>query len=134
MARYALKTRVEVDTTRREIEHTLTKYGASKFGYYYGDGEAQVMFALKERHIKFLMKVVEKGPEARQRWRALLLCIKAKLESVDCGIESFDDAFMSHVVMPDGKTFGEHARPAMAAALKNGVAPTLLIGYEGKPT
>src|SRR4029453_1820841 len=40
----------------------------------------------------------------RQRWRALALCIKAKLESVESGIEEFEGAFMAQVVMPDGKT------------------------------
>ena len=45
----------------------------------------------------------------RQRWRALALCIKAKLEAVECGITSFEEEFLAHVVMPNGQTFGKLA-------------------------
>ena len=41
----------------------------------------------------------------RQRWRALALSIKAKLESVESDIEEFESAFMAQVVMPSSKKF-----------------------------
>lgn len=44
----------------------------------------------------------------RQRWRALALCIKAKLEAVECGIVSFEQEFLAHFQMPDGRTIGDH--------------------------
>ena len=62
----------------------------------------------------------------RQRWRALLFCIKAKLESVEAKIETFEEAFLAHVVLPDGKTVGEHALPAVAAIYKGGQLTPLL--------
>jgi hypothetical protein len=54
----------------------------------------------------------------REKWRAQLLCIKAKLVSVDSGIETFEDAFMAHVVMPDGQTVADHVRPRIASSYK----------------
>jgi hypothetical protein len=50
----------------------------------------------------------------RQKWRALLLCIKAKLESVASGIESFEEAFLAHVVLPNGQTVADHIAPRIA--------------------
>jgi hypothetical protein len=55
----------------------------------------------------------------RERWRALLLCIKAKLESVESGIETFEDAFLAHIQMPDGLTVGEHVKPNIALAYEH---------------
>jgi hypothetical protein len=52
----------------------------------------------------------------RSKWRALFLCIKAKLESVEAKIETFEDAFLAHIQMPDGHTVGEHVRPRIAEA------------------
>jgi hypothetical protein len=55
-----------------------------------------------------------------------LLCIKAKLEAVEAKIETFEEAFLAHVVLPDGKTVGEHALPAVAAIYKGGQLSPLL--------
>jgi hypothetical protein len=65
----------------------------------------------------------------RQRWRALSLCIKAKLESVESGIEEFETAFMGQVVMPDGKTIEEAVRPMITRAYETGKMPELLLTY-----
>lgn len=45
----------------------------------------------------------------RQRWRALALAIKAKLEAVECGITTFEEEFFAHLVIPGhgGKTMGQ---------------------------
>jgi hypothetical protein len=40
----------------------------------------------------------------------LLLANKAKLSSVEDGIETFEDAFLAHIVMPDGTTVSQHVR------------------------
>ena len=63
----------------------------------------------------------------RTRWRALLLCIKAKLESVESGIETFDTAFMAQIVLPDGRTVEERVLPEIEKAYLTGVAPTTLM-------
>ena len=122
---YAQHTKVSVDQTKTEIERTLTRYGADRFAYFTESGKAIIVFEAHDRRLKFELPlpvgVGEKEQKARrQKWRALLLCIKAKLESVESKIETFEEAFLAHVVMPDGKTVGAYAIPAIAAS------------YEGK--
>lgn len=65
---------------------------------------------------------------SRERWRQLHLCIKAKLEAIAQEIETFDEAFLSHVVMPDGRTVGEHTIGEMRAQLEGKPMRPLLAG------
>lgn len=62
----------------------------------------------------------------RQRWRALLLVIKAKLEATECGISSFESEFMANIVLPDGTTAGDFMLPQIAEVYKNGTMPPML--------
>jgi hypothetical protein len=55
-----------------------------------------------------------------------VLAVKAKLISVADGIETFEEAFMAHVVMPDGRTVAETITPNIALANKQGGAVPLL--------
>jgi hypothetical protein len=43
----------------------------------------------------------------RQRWRALALVIKAKLEAVTSGISTFEAEFLANTMLPDGRTVGD---------------------------
>lgn len=135
---YASTTTVPVDRTRTEIERTLTRYGADRFAYFAEAGRAVVLFEAKDRRIKFDLPLYAPKPGEnaaarkfreqliRSRWRALLLCIKAKLESVEASIETFEEAFLAHVVLPDGKTVGEHAGPMIAESYQRGSIVPLL--------
>jgi hypothetical protein len=125
---YARRTRVPVNQSRNEIEKTLVRYGASGFIYGYDKESAIVGFRMSERHVKFMLPM-KKGmneQQERQRWRALLLVIKAKLEAVSAGITVFDDEFMAHIVTPDGTTLGEQLRPQIESMYKTGKMPPLL--------
>lgn len=96
------------------------------------------MFEAHGRRLKFELPLLVAKPgenEAsrktreqitRSRWRALLLCIKAKLEAVESKIETFEEAFLSHVIMPDGRTVAEHAIPAIEQAYSSGSMVALL--------
>lgn len=101
MGRYAAKTEVSSSKSRDEIERTLTRYGADQFAYGWRDGAA-----------------------IKQRWRALALIIKAKLEAVESGISEFDDEFLANIMLPDGATVGEWFRPQLAEAYRIGSMPT----------
>ena len=130
---YARHTTVPIEQTKTEIERTLKRYGASSFAYYAEPRRASVMFEASHRRIRFDLPLPpgEDAKEAklrRSKWRALLLCIKAKLESVESEIETFEEAFMAHVIMPDGRTVGEHAIPRIAAAYENNEVGPLLPG------
>jgi hypothetical protein len=69
--------------------------------------------------------------EVRRRWRALALVIKAKLEAVASGIVSFETEFMAHIVLPDGRTIGQHVSPAIEAAYSSGKMSPLLPAFTG---
>lgn len=131
---YANKTSVAPEKSRGEIERTLSRYGATGFAYGTEIGRAMIGFQTKDRRIRFLLPLVppQRCTQAqaeqfvRSRWRALLLSIKAKLEAVEAGIESFDEAFMSHIVMPNGQTMAEHSLPYIKEAYSTGKMPPLL--------
>ena len=61
-----------------------------------------------------MMKAYERV--VRQRWRALLLIVRAKLEAILCGITTFDDEFLANIVIADGRTLGEWVAPQLEAA------------------
>ena len=154
MSRYAQSTSVSSEKSRAEIERTLARYGATGFLYGWNRGQAVVGFQMNERHIKFMLPMPDRDSDefqktpgrgqqrseeaaqaayeqaVRQRWRALALVIKAKLEAVESGITEFDDEFMAHIVLPDGQTVGQFMRPQIASAYETGDMPPLL-GYAG---
>jgi hypothetical protein len=156
MPRYAQSTNVRSDVSRAEIERTLKRYGAEAFGYLEDNGRIAIMFRAYGRHIRFLLPLPDPGARefthtagrfiarskdkrreayekaTRQRWRALALVIKAKLEAVDAGISVFEDEFMANIVLPDGKTVGQFMRPQIESAYSTGKMPPLLP-YHGDP-
>lgn len=66
----------------------------------------------------------------RQRWRALALVVKAKLEAVESGITTFEDEFLAHIVLPDGSTVGEFMVPQIELAYRTAVMPSVLPALE----
>jgi hypothetical protein len=123
---YAVRTKVPVTKSKTEIEAVLVKHGAKKFAYYIEPNRASVVFEASDRRIRFDLPLPEGEQKQRERWRALLLCIKAKLESVESRIETFEEAFLAHVVMPDNTTVSEGLIPQIRIAYKDGSMPTLL--------
>lgn len=128
---YAKHTKVPVEQTRTEIERTLKRYGADRFAYFGEDARAIIVFEANSRRIRFDLplpgeKADKNGRLTRQKWRALALCIKAKLEAVDSKIETFEEAFLAHVVMPDGKTVAEHTKDTIEKAYVGGAMVPLL--------
>lgn len=152
MSRYAQDTKVSLDASRAEIERTLRRYGAGAFAYGWEGDVATVMFRLGARHIRFRLALPDRNDRAfthtpgrnlprsaeaadkewvqaqRQRWRALALVIKAKLEAVEAGITTAEDEFLAHTVLPNGSTFGEWAAPQLDAAYEAGRMPALMPG------
>lgn len=159
MTRYAENTSVSVESSRGEIERTLQRYGAESFAYGWDQSKALIEFSTKERRIRFVLPLPDRNAEefrytparknerhpedqlkaweqaCRQRWRALALAIKAKLEAVEAGITSFEDEFMAHIVLPDGSTFGAWAKPEIERAYDTWTMPPALpaLGPGGGP-
>ena len=149
MARYARNTTVNEHKSRMEIETTLQRYGASSFMYGSKDGKALIGFEVKDRQIKMTLKMPDRKEfeidgrghgrgvrvidaaltkAIRQRWRALSLVVKAKLEAVDCGIATFEQEFLAYMVLPGGRTVAEELVPKLAAFYSEGKVPRLLAG------
>ena len=147
MAQYAERTQVSSDKSRADIEKTLTRYGASGFMYGWSNDTAHVAFEMSGRRVMFRLVLPARAEFAntetgrsrsaasaesayeqavRQRWRALALVIKAKLEAVESGITVFEEEFMAHIVLPDGKTVGTHLLPKIEEAYQTGKLPPLL--------
>lgn len=133
MTRYAERTTVPISKSRTDIEKTLKRYGATGFAYFEEGSKAAVAFKKDNRHVRISLNIPDGDTakherEARRLWRCLGMIVKAKLESVASGVTIFDDEFMSHIVMPDGSTIGDHVRPKIASAYQTGEMPTLLPG------
>ncbi len=152
MSRYASNTSVSRSKSIEEIESTLTRYGAQGFGYAWEGDTAMVQFQDANRRVRFMLTMPdrtsrefthtpgrgnERSPEAaykeweqacRQRWRALSLVVKAKLEAVEAGITSFEAEFLAHIVLPNGSTVADQALPAIAAAYETGKMQPMLQG------
>lgn len=146
---YAANTSVAVSKTKGEIDALLRKHKATSFGTMEEAARAQIAFQMQGRHIIFRLPLPDPSSKVfaltargqkrsdtaaleaweqacRSRWRALFLCIKAKLESIESGIETFEDAFLAHIMMPDGITVGEHAKPMIARSYEGGTSLPLL--------
>ena len=129
--RFAEGTSVPSGKTRLEIEDMLKKHGATSFIYGEHENVGNLRFAMRGRHIMFRLQLVDERQQAaehRRRWRVLLLTLKGKLESVaDQTVETFEEAFLAHTVMPDGSTVGAAMLPQLADAYKTGRQPEMRL-------
>ena len=150
---YAENTEVPASRSQTEIEALLDNHGAQRFVVAKDreTGRIILQFQLQNRICRFEIKLpspsvsgmmyshngrrrrsAESRERAmkqaeRQRWRALLLVIKAKLESVESGVETFEEAFLAHVMLPDGDLVGAKLQPLLAEAYETGRAPEMKL-------
>jgi hypothetical protein len=131
---YAKETKVDVETSQFEIQKLLQKYGATKFGIDWN--ELTIIFEIHQRKIKikitppqpsdrniqFTPQRRKRTPDQiisalaqakRQRWRALLLVIKAKLEAIEAGISTIDNEFLPYFILRNGQTLADHILPQL---------------------
>lgn len=138
---YAEKTSVPVDRSQGEIRKILTKYGANGFGIAEAGNRAMLTFDIKGKRIVFKLPLPNppsSNPTGasiktheqllRSRWRSLVLAIKAKLECVDSGITTLEQEFLAHILLPDGRIFGEMYIPQIEQSYKTKQMPPLLEG------
>ena len=130
-----------MERSRSEIETILSRYGADQFMYGQDNtrGLATIQFRANERHVRFLLTLPDQNDDevweqsCRQRWRALVLCIKAKLEAVEYEISEFEDEFMAHIVLPGDRTVSELMRPQIEKAYLSGDMPVGIAGLLPAP-
>jgi hypothetical protein len=148
--KYAETTSVSSEKSRAEIEKVLTRYGATGFMYGTTAEHAVVAFECHGRRVRFDIDLPDRNSDeftrtptrgtrrsrdaqmakfeqsVRQRWRALALVIKAKLEAVESGITEFDEEFLAHIVLPSGGTVGQFMLPQVNKSYESGDMPPLL--------
>lgn len=153
MTRYARDTNVSVEKSKMEIEQIVRRYGATGFASGWQGDRASLSFVIENRHVRFIMNLpspterrfthsghryAARTKEAataaweqgcRQKWRALALLVKAKLEAVDAKISTIEEAFFADIVLPDGKTVYEAARDNVRIAYETGEAVKLLSAH-----
>jgi hypothetical protein len=117
--------------------------------------QALIGFAMQNRRIRFVLTLpprsdftktgtgkerksiaaIDQAHEqaCRSLWRSLALVIKAKLEAIETGIATFDEEFMAHIVLPDGKTVGEHMTSQIEHVYQTGKMPPFLSGMRALP-
>lgn len=149
--RYAEGTTVAPEKSRMEIEQILRRYGATELASGWDHSRVALMFTAHDRRVRFdvpmpsiddmptvdgrgtrltpAKRIEKQDAEERRRWRALALAIKAKLEVVESGIAEFEDEFLAHIVVPDGRTVGQHVRPGIEETYESGtLRPLLALG------
>ena len=150
---YAENTSVSVERSKGELERLLAAHGATGFGYMIKDSTAVILFEARGRRIQFTLPLpsitdsavrltptgLDRQPAAvqdalaqatRARWRALVLVVKAKLESVALGITAFEEEFLAQTVLPGGQTAGQWMLPQIASAYESGRLPPMLPSGE----
>lgn len=146
---YAKGTDVSPVRSREEIERTLIRYKASQFAYGWEETRAVIGFVMCDRQIRFVLPMPDRQSKqftqtttgrarsgsaaatgyeqaVKQRWRALALVVKAKLEAVETGIVTFDQEFGMHMVLPDGSVVADLVMPSVNHAYLTGTMPQLL--------
>lgn len=153
---YAENTDVSVEKSIGEIVSLIKCAGAERIAQFEEPGRLAIQFFLKDRMLRFSVKLAswEDMPKrngrnsllteakrrdmarqhAKQRARALLLVIKAKLESVESAVETFDEAFLSNIVTPGGETVGDWLIPQIEEGYRIGVMPTSLLALPAPET
>lgn len=150
MGTYASTTEVSSDRSRAEIERTLSRWGADSFAYMSNRSQAQIAFEYDGKRIRFVLPLPDRDDRAfrltptgkpraqaaaatayeqavRQKWRALNLVVKAKLEAVESGISTFEQEFYANVVLPSGQTVFEATAPQVAAMISAGDRGPLML-------
>jgi hypothetical protein len=112
---------VAVHRSRYELERVLGRYGATDLAFVEVDANASLQFAMNGRYVQLALPLPDPSaarfthtPSGRHRtivaqerayeqalrehWRALLLAVRGKLQSVESGISSFEDEFAGFFV------------------------------------
>ena len=148
---YAERTTVSIQSSKGEIEDLLVRNGCEAFSTFtdFTTGAAVVQFKMRDRLLRFSLTMPQQNEErfhytaargkqrtnaasykewqfaCKSRWRGLFLCIRAKLEAVDSNIETFEEAFLPQILLPDATTVSERVLPIIEQAYTTGEMPRL---------
>lgn len=152
MSRYANKTNVGASRSVGEIERILNRYGADQFVFGRDDSSSRAFIGFRIRNISIKIAIplpdkkdfqkTETGRERttiqahaawdqayRQRWRAMALVIKAKLEAAESGITTIEQEFLAHILLPNNQTVADWLYPQLEIISQKGKMPALLPDF-----
>jgi hypothetical protein len=141
---------VGVHRSRYELERILGRYGASDFAFVEADARASIQFAMHGRYVQLALPLPDPSgalfthtpsgrPRAivaqerayeqalREHWRALVLAVRGKLQSVESGISTFEEEFKGFLVPQFHEENGKRRAPKAVNWLL-GSSHTLAIG------
>lgn len=143
---YAETTKVPLEQSIAEIIGMVRKAGAESVGQMQDRDRYVIIFRLANRQMRFSVPMVTEytGPARsgngrtidqaawieqrnRQKGRALMLVVKAKIESVESGVETFEEAFLANIVLADGVTVYERMAQPIAVEYDTGKVQPLMI-------
>lgn len=139
---FAEGTQVDAGKTRLDIEAMLSKFACETVGVMREPGFATVLFrrqgwavqmrvalpqlsdAPKQRkpgyhYMTEAQRLQWVMQQEREKWRQLMLVLKAKFTALENGIESFEESFMAHLVV-GGDHVGQRLLPALRQAQESG--------------
>jgi hypothetical protein len=132
-------TTVPVEKSQGEVRKLLTDFGATRFVFgeeVDDDGVRWALVQFSRRDMMVRLRVPHKAlderairakvqrarskttedfraeldeQEAKRIWRVIAWNLKARMVSVEEGVETFEEAFFSHIVTPTGETVWEAA-------------------------
>lgn len=143
---FAETTKVPLEQSIAEIIGMVRKVGADQIGQFQDRDRFVIFFTLGDRQMKFTVPLVMEytGPARsgngrvidqkawieqrnRQKGRALMLVIKAKLESVESGVETFEQAFLANIMTVGGQTVYERIKEPLALEYSEGKVAQLML-------
>ena len=152
---YAKGTSVAVERSREQLVRLLEKHGATStaVGSDTLAGVGSCFFEMKGRKVRIIVPMPKRNEDrfrltpqsswkerskseqvraweqaCRERWRCLLLLVKAKLELVELGISSFEREFLADIFLSDGRTVHEAIEANIADNYLDGTRPPRLLG------
>lgn len=146
---YAERTTVPMEKSIAETITLIKRAGAVRCAQYDEPEGFQISFELHDRLIRFRVPFpkMDDMPQyngnrvaltvarrremleqaKRQKARALMLVIKAKLESIESGVETFEEAFLPNIVLANKQTVYERIREPISIEYSTGVSSTNLL-------
>lgn len=153
---YAEGTSVTVEKSKAELDRLLAKAGAGQrmMGSDDDQGFAFVIFSLDKRQVRLRvplplptekrfthepkgkLRPIDKQRVAyeqgcRERWRQLVLLVKAKLEAIEIGISTVEREFLADLYLADGRTLHQAIAGDIEQMFIDGKMPKLLLGMGG---
>lgn len=118
---FAKRTTVPVEKSLMEIRRVLDRYGATETSITLVGGKKGLSFKMRDSlagwrgvRVTIAESALESQTE-RQQWRALVMLLRAKLESIALNVTTFEQEFLPYIQLSETRTVGDVIIPQMRA-------------------